>query len=54
MPSFTIKLEKEDINTIRLGVNIMVICKDNINLIFTKESIEELISDYNNIITKEL
>jgi hypothetical protein len=45
MPQLTIKLEKEDIITSQLGVNVIVQCKDNINLIFTPEALDELITD---------
>lgn len=46
-----IKVEKEDVKTAKLGYNIMVQCDNNIDIIFTPEAIEELINDYNNIIT---
>lgn len=49
MANLTIKIEKEDIKTSEIGNNIMVSCENNINLIFTKESLEELINDYNDI-----
>ena len=50
MAKLMIKVEKEDVKTAKLGNNIMVQCDNNIDLIFTSEAIEELISDYNNII----
>jgi len=48
MASLTIKIEKEDITTSKLGNNIMVNVENiPLALIFTPESLEELISDYN-------
>ena len=44
MARLLIHLEKDDISTYRLGLNIMVKCKENIDLNFTKEAIEELIN----------
>jgi len=45
MPNIYIKIEKEDIKTSKMGLNILVECKDNINLIFTPEALDELIND---------
>lgn len=49
MARILIKVEKDDVNTSKLGNNIMVQCNDNIDLIFTPEALQELIGDYNNI-----
>lgn len=49
MANFTIKIEKEDIKISEIGNNIMINCENNINLIFTREALEELINDYNDI-----
>ncbi len=53
MAKFLIKIEKEDIKTSRFGKNIMINCDNNIDLIFTPESIQELIDDYQNILSEE-
>ena len=53
MARLLIHLEKDDISTYRLGLNIMVKCKENIDLNFTKEAIEELINDYKLFLEKE-
>lgn len=53
MARMLIKVEKDDVNTAKLGNNIMVETKDNIDLILTPEAMEELISDYNHIISNE-
>lgn len=45
----TIKIEKEDISTNRLGMNIEVKIDDKTSLVFTPEAIEELIKDYSDI-----
>lgn len=49
MANLTIKIEKEDINTSEIGINIMVNCENNISIVFTREALEELINDYNDI-----
>jgi len=51
MAKIMVKIEKEDINTVSMGCqcNIMLQCTNGIDLIFTRESLEELISDYNTI-----
>jgi hypothetical protein len=53
MARILIKVEKEDVKTSKLGNNIMVQCDNNIDLIFTPEALQELINDYNNIISDE-
>jgi hypothetical protein len=53
MARILIKVEKEDVKTSKLGNNIMVQCDNNIDLIFTPEALQELIDDYNNIISDE-
>ena len=49
MANFTIKIEKEDIKTSEIGNNIMVSCENNISIVFSREALEELINDYNDI-----
>lgn len=49
MARILIKVEKDDVKTSKIGNNIMVQCDNNIDLIFTHESLEELINDYNEI-----
>ncbi len=51
MSDILIKIEKDDIRTSKSGNNIIVQCNNNIDLIFTPEAIEELIKDYNNIVS---
>ena len=51
MADILIKIEKDDIRTSKSGNNIIVQCNNNIDLIFTPEAIEELIKDYNNIVS---
>jgi hypothetical protein len=53
MARILIKVEKDDVKTSKLGNNIMVQCDNNIDLIFTPEALQELIDDYNNIISDE-
>lgn len=53
MAKILIKIEKNDVKTSKLGNNIMIQCDNNIDLIFTPESIQELINDYNSIISDE-
>ena len=53
MARILIKVEKDDVKTLKLGNNIMVQCDNNIDLIFTPEALEELINDYNNIVSDE-
>lgn len=53
MARILIKVEKDDVKTSKLGNNIMVQCDNNIDLIFTPEALEELINDYNNIVSDE-
>lgn len=50
MAAFTIKLDKEDIKTSKLGNNYSIQTKEkNLLIILTPEAIEELINDYNYI-----
>ncbi len=51
MADILIKIEKDDIRTSKSGNNIIVQCNNYIDLIFTPEAIEELIKDYNNIVS---
>ena len=51
MARILIKVEKDDVKTSKLGNNIMVQCDNNIDLIFTPEALEELINDYNYIVS---
>lgn len=49
MAQATIKIEKDDIKTSKIGINIMVKIDDKFSIIFSREALDELISDYNNI-----
>lgn len=51
MARILIKVEKDDVNTSKVGNNVMIQCENNIDLIFTHEALEELINDYNNIVS---
>lgn len=53
MARMLIKVEKDDVNTSKLGENIIIETKDNIDLILTPEAMEELINDYDHIISNE-
>jgi hypothetical protein len=53
MARILIKVESNDVKTSKLGNNIMVQCDNNIDLVFTPEALQELINDYNNIISNE-
>jgi len=53
MSRILINVEKDDVKTSRLGKNIMIKCDNNIDLIFTPEALQELIDDYNIIISDE-
>jgi hypothetical protein len=44
-----IKIEKKDIKISNLDENIIIQCDNNINLLFTKESIKELLVNSTNI-----
>ena len=50
MAEIIIKIEKDDINTTKIGDNIMIRCnKMDLSLVLTPEAVEELIYDYNQI-----
>jgi hypothetical protein len=51
MANLTIRVEKKDVNTSRLGDNFMVSCDNDIAIVFSKEAIEELVADYQNMVT---
>ena len=53
MAKIIIKIEKDDVRTSMIGYNIMIQCDNDIDLIFTKEAIVELINDYNGIISDQ-
>lgn len=42
-----IKVEKEDINTTKVGINYSIKCTNGIDIVFSPESLDELINDYN-------
>lgn len=46
MGKIFIKIEKEDVNTTQLGVNVCIHCENNIDIVFSREALEELIADY--------
>ena len=52
MAKTIIKLEKEDIVTNKLGINIVVHCENGLDIIFSEEAIQELINDYHNLISE--
>ena len=55
MAEIIIKIEKDDINTTKIGDNIMIRCnKMDLSLVLTPEAVEELIYDYNQIKEQEL
>ena len=53
MANIIIKINKEDVETAKIGNNFMLKCKNNIDLIFTPEAIEELFNDVNSISKNE-
>lgn len=53
MPTHLIKIEKEDITTSPIGVNIQVTCQDGYVMIFSREALNELIRDYDGILKSE-
>lgn len=46
MAKLIIKIEKDDIVTSKIGENIMIDCGGNVDIVFTPESLEELLKDY--------
>ena len=52
MPRIIIKFVKADILTRRIGENIMIAGKE-LDLVFSRDAIEELIKDYNDILQAE-
>ena len=40
------KIEKEDIKTSKIGINIMISIDDKTGIIFSKEALDELFKDY--------
>lgn len=52
MALLMVKIEKEDINTCKIGVNIMIET-DKFNLIFSRDALDEFILDYNKIKEEE-
>jgi len=44
-----IKIEKEDVKTSTIGCNIQIGDGTNLQIVFSREALEELINDYNNI-----
>ena len=40
------KIEKEDIKTSKIGVNIMISINDNTQIVFSRDALDELINDY--------
>jgi len=45
MAEIIIKVEKKDVNTSKIGENIMIHC-GNIDVVFDTEALDELIRDY--------
>ena len=48
MAGIIIRVNKEDVNTSKVGENIMIHC-GNIDIIFDTEALDELIRDYKKI-----
>ena len=40
------KLEKEDIKTSKIGVNIMIAINENTQIVFSRDALDELLNDY--------
>lgn len=53
MALHTVHLEKEDINVHKIGLNIEIICEDGYTINFTREALDELVNDYQDIKEKE-
>ena len=49
MTKFLIKIEKEDINTSKIGNNILLSISDNVDIVLTPDALEELFNDYNQL-----
>jgi ribosomal protein S15P/S13E len=49
MAKIMVKIEKEDVKTTIIGLNIEVYVNDNFSLVFSPEALDELINDYNNL-----
>jgi hypothetical protein len=49
MSKITINIEQSDIHTIIKDNRIIIECDNNIDLVFTKEALEELLNDYNTL-----
>ena len=45
---FTIKVEKEDVRTSKIGLNYMI-QHENVAIIFSPEALDELIKDYKSL-----
>lgn len=53
MALHTVHLEKKDINVQKIGLNINIICEDGYTINFTREAIDELVKNYQDIKKKE-
>jgi hypothetical protein len=49
-----IKIEKDDISTNRLGINVEVQVDEKLSLVFSLEALDELVKDYSSIKTEIL
>lgn len=49
MGKYIIKIEKEDINSFNIGINIGFKTVEGLEIIFSREALDELLNDYNNI-----
>lgn len=46
MAKFILKIEKEDIKTYRIGCNVGLQVDDKMDLVFTREALDEFFNDY--------
>ena len=44
-----LKLEKEDIKTSKIGCNIMIVVDEKTEIVFSRDALDELINDYEEI-----
>ena len=48
-----IKIEKEDIITCRIGCNIQIVIDEKLQIVFSREALDELVNDYDLIKIQE-
>jgi len=54
MALIIVKIEKEDVSTFQVGINVGIRLKNNIEIVFSREALEELLSDYSEIVHTEM